>query len=63
MVGLFGQSGKPELSGVVGCPWEMRRISNIFLVSTQYDDLKKASDEIVSELQKTPGCDKHPLFP
>ena len=35
---------------------EMRRISNIFFVSTQYDDLKKASDEIVSELQKRPDA-------
>ena len=26
------------------------------LVSTQYDDLKKASDEIVSELQKRPDA-------
>ena len=35
----------------VGCPWEMREDLEYILVSTQYDDLKKVSDEIVSELQ------------
>ena len=63
MVGLFGQSGSKSSLGS-GMSMGNAEDLEYILVSTQYDDLKKASDEIVSELQKRPDADKHSdIFP